>query len=106
MRDRVPFAFEPAGLANGAIEVDIARSPHPVRVSHRLTNARDTDRLASPPAQDRSAEPVIAPALAQRLRSMKPSTSSSVNRTCAPMRTHGNLPAFTSRSTVSVDSRR
>jgi hypothetical protein len=37
---------------------------------------------------------------------MKPCTSSKVNRTCAPIRKHGNLPDFTSRSTVSVDRRK
>src|SRR3954452_20752238 len=54
----------------------------------------------TPPAVSSDARPGAAVAGDEALHILK------VNLTWAPMRTHGNLPALTSRSTVSVDSPR
>ena len=113
VRDRIALALEPPSLTHHAVEVDVARPPEPRRRSLtgwrtrampdglRRTRTRGRGREGDGRRRVRHRGSLAG----ARWRSMKASTSSSVNRTWLPIRTQRSLPAFTSRSIVSVEIR-
>jgi len=60
VRHRVALALEAPGLADHAIQTDIARPPQPaLSITHRLAHARHPDRLACPIIQGRPRNPIV-----------------------------------------------